>query len=123
MFTLEIESDACEQIVTEYVTVTLHYTSDRIRFTFSPESDPLVIDGPSGRFDQGDSNGDVGFSWEGNTLTFYASKYGNGIGGSMSQDLVLNPEELESFHYCLRKWQALQQHFKNGKKSKDFVFE
>lgn len=104
MFTLEIESDVIDQINDDYVTVTLCYTSDQIRFHFSPESDAPVVDGPSGRFDQSDSNGDVGFSWEGNTLTFYASKYGNGIGGSMSQDLVLNPEELESFHYCLRKW-------------------
>ena len=118
MFTLEIESDA-----NEYVTVTLYYTSDRIRFHFSPESDAPVVDGPSGRFDQGDGNGEVGFSWKNNTVCLYASKYGTGIGGDMSQEFILNEAELESFHYCLRKWQALQQHLKNGNKLKDFVFE
>lgn len=116
MFTLEIDNDS------NYVDVTLVYKSEKMEFSYEPESDGPIVDGPSGSFSTGNIDGQVAMTWDGNKVTHYAAIYDSGLGGSLVQRLILNDAELESFHYCLRKWQALQQHVAAGNSHRDFVF-
>ncbi len=81
------------------------------------------IDESSGHFYHEDIYGTVDFRWSANIITLKVENNHISHGSFACQRLTLNEAELESFHYCLRKWQALQQHLKNGNKLKDFVFE
>lgn len=125
MFTLDIidvnDYDYYEDGHFDY-SVYLTYKSTKEFFTLEPEnpskpvlnsSSPDPITFISGYFVQDD----ITFSWFNNMVEYMDEAAGVTI------RINLNQAELESLHYCLRKWQALQHHTNSGKYVRDFTYE
>lgn len=115
MFTLEID-DSLKSYGKQFVRITLHYKSESIQFSFCPSPFTAIFDSSSGNLNQGDlipdimHNSNSGLSWNNNIVKLYSSFSDSELGGTLTQTLILNDTELESFHYCLSKWQAYQEH-------------
>ena len=101
--------------------VDLIYTSDHTSFLMLLDSQTRYVFGSKGSLMSGNNN-NLSLSWEDNVVEFSAELHEDGF-GDFTQTVILNQQQLDSLHYCLRKWQALQQHLKDGKQSTDFDFE
>ena len=134
MFTLEIDSEL-EIYGKNYIRVTLNYKSETTTFKFYPHPYIKIVDSSCGSLIQGHPIAGTKYdpitgntiklelSWTDNIIKLYSMFDNSDIGGSIEQTVTLNDKELQSFHYCLRKWQAYQQHINNGGKTVDFEFK
>ncbi len=115
MFTLEID-DSLQSFGKQFIRITLRYKSESTQFSFCPSPFTDIKDSSSGNLNQGDlisdimHNSNIGLSWDNNIFKLYSCFNDSDLGGTLTQTLILNDEEVESFHYCLSKWQAYQEH-------------